>query len=86
MQLNEIICKNYTKQILSETNNPSMITRNKQSIGKHLPNMVNATWIVNGARKPNGARGGPSWTHPFYPPPPPPLPFIQVRIFGCSDL
>ena len=38
------------------------------------------TWMVNSAGTPNstcktnGACGGPSFSHPFYPPPPPPLP------------
>ena len=47
---NEIICNNYMKRILSETNNPSEIIWHKRSISKHLPSMVTATWMVNGAR------------------------------------
>ena len=59
MHRNEIICNNYMKRILSETNNPSEIIWNKRSISKHLPSMVTATWMVNGTHTPNGTRRWP---------------------------
>ena len=46
---------------------------------------INGARGLNGARRPSGARGvyvATPLTHPH----PPPLPFVQVRIFGCSDL
>ena len=66
MHLKEIIFNIYTKQILSETNNPSKIIWTKQSIGKYLSSIINDNSIGNAACTPNSVHKKIMYTGPWY--------------------